>query len=158
MSEKLVKAVSLQWEKSNSKFKLPVVIDKKSLVQRLTRLREQANSIALKKKTKKAVVSSFESKLDKLFDITLCQCSITLCCDTGPSVCRDGCVLEVHINCTCMRAQKVLLLELAWLKSQRDKIGSKSNLQMETVDKKDTKKQQRSDDRKKGRMNPVRSK
>ena len=140
MIEELVTAVYLQWEKSSSMFKPPVVSDKKALVQRVKRLWEKATAIALKKETKEAVVSSFESKLDRLFDITVCQCTITLC--------NEGCIKEAHIFCTCMKDKKVPLLELSWLKSQREKTGSKSNLQMVTEDKKETEKQQRYEERK----------
>ena len=78
MIEELATVLYSQWEKSNYKFTTPVVSDRKNVVRRLMSAWEKINSIALKKETKQSAVSLWESKLDKLFDITICQCSITL--------------------------------------------------------------------------------
>ena len=141
MVEELVTAIYAQWEKSNVKFKPPVVADRKPLVNKLRKAWERMTDIALKKETKAHVVSYWESRLDKLFDITLCQCPITLCEDSDQPPCEEDCIKQAHINCSCEAAQKVPVLELAWLKGQKEKTGSKFKYQMKNADLKETEKQ-----------------
>ena len=148
MIDDLVTAVYLQWEISNKKFKHPVVSERKPMVNRLKNAWEKINLIALKKETKKMVISIWESKLDRLFDITFCQCPITLCSDTPNPPCKEDCKLEAHIKCACTLPQKIPVLELSWLKSQREKIGTKSKQQMISADKKETEKQNKAERRK----------
>ena len=138
MIEELVTDVYNQWEKSNIKFKSPVVSDRKPMVMRLENAWKKVNLIPLKKETKPNVVKIWESKLDRLFDITFCQCPITLCSDTAQPPCKDDCKAEAHIQCSCTKEQKLLVLELAWLKSQREKAGSKSKQKMISEDKEET--------------------
>ena len=79
MIEELVKSIYLQWYKANAKFIPPVVRSAPTLVKRLLEAWEKVTAIALKKGTKQKTVTSWESKLNQLFDITVFQCPITLC-------------------------------------------------------------------------------
>ena len=54
----------------------------------------------------------FIVKLDKLFDILTCKCKITSC--EGGSC--EGCVIQVHINCSCSRNKKIPVKDLAYIK------------------------------------------
>ena len=148
MIVELTTVVYSQWEKSNFKFKPPVLSDKKVVVKRLQYAWEKVNAIALKKETKPSVVNVWEAKLDNLFDITLCQCPITLCDDTPHPPCKTECKAEAHISCTCTAPQKLPLLDLAWVKGQRDKIGSKSKHQLYKADLVETMQQEKTAKRK----------
>ena len=138
MIEELVTAIYAQRAKSNVKFKPLVVAERKPLVNKLIKAWEKVTDIALKKETKANVVSIWESKLDKLFDITLCQCPITLCEDSDQPPCMEDCTKQAHIDCSCEAAQKVPVLDLAWLKGQKEKTRSKSKYQMKNADVKET--------------------
>ena len=118
----------------NVQFQFPVVSDRKALVQRLKYAWEKVNLIALRKITKHNIVKIWESKLDKLFDITTCQCPITLCKETKESSCINDCTYKAHIQCSCSKDKKLPLLELAWMKYQQDKVGSKSKQQIISED------------------------
>ena len=96
--EELSSDLYSQWEKVNVKFQFPVVSDRKALVQRLKNAWGKVNLIALGKITKHNVVKIWESKLDKLFDITTCQCPITLCKETKEPPCMDDCIYKAHIH------------------------------------------------------------
>ena len=82
-------------------------------------------------------------KLDKLFDISFCKCKIELCPEKK-CTCKDN----VHIKCVCPKERKLPVLELRFLKSQRDKVGSIGQLQIGNPDIPVTKKQQEALERK----------
>ena len=78
----------------------------------------------------------------------LCQCPITLCADSDSPPCKENCKAEAHIDCSCEKSVKIPVLELAWLKGQRDKIGSRSKHQMGGADMVETAKQDKTSKRK----------
>ena len=147
MMSKAVSAVIAQWLKANHKFVPPVVIMEKSVTKRLVDSWGKVRDIAQGKITKKASVQEWKSKLDKLFDITVCKCEIKLCSDSN-SDCGPDCATRAHVNCPCPMATKIPVLELEWLAYQRRKIGSVSGMQMGKNDKVETKKQQKAAQRK----------
>ena len=78
----MTEGVESQWLRANVDFKHPVVISTKCLKEKLQALWKTAQDI-VRKRVKKAVVSSFEAKLDKLLDITKCKCEIQTCKEIG---------------------------------------------------------------------------
>ena len=78
----------------------------------------------------KKTTCDFISKLDKLFDICSCHCSLST---QHSDKCEQNCAL-VHISCKCPRDQKIPLLELPFMKDQRDKVGPTGKYQLGAVD------------------------
>ena len=67
-----------------------------------------------------------EFSLDQLLDIVFCTHPIWLCAEAR-SGCADPsqCRVRAHSLCSCSRLQKVPVIELEWLRSQRGKVGEK---------------------------------
>ena len=49
-----------------------------------------------------------------------CKCEIVSC---GQYSCPPDCKREIHINCACPKEKKIPLIEIAFIKGQRDKTG-----------------------------------
>ena len=79
--------------------------------------------------------TKFANKLDSLFDITGCSCSLeVLPCDDRRINCDvDNCQQE-HIFCSCFPAIEVPIKDWAYLRNQRLKKGLKNLYQMASVD------------------------
>ena len=133
-------SILAQWRKSNVKFAPPVVISREALSKRLQTAWTSISAIA-RGKAKKADKEQWEAKLDKLLDVTVCQCEITVC--QGP--CRLPGKKECmgHICCSCVKDIKVPNLELQWLYYQRSKVGEKSDMGMDKGDIVETKRQEK---------------
>ena len=71
-------SVLTQWRKSNNKFSPPVVVTKDALLFRLQIAWETISDIS-RGKAKKATKLKWDSKVNKLLDITVCQCVIEVC-------------------------------------------------------------------------------
>ena len=99
LSKDILPSLLEQWTKANAEFRPPVITVSKAITDRIERAWETASNIAMRKITKKNIVEQFNLKLDKLFDLTKCQCSIFNCEESGCS----GCSLMAHINCSCSR-------------------------------------------------------
>ena len=134
MARDLATLVVAQWQKANVKFKYPVIVS----VQRVTakvaavwgKVCEVANGKGKRKDREKVA-----DMLDRLLDIVNCQCPILLCCQqnsgcASPSLCK----VKAHTLCSCSKEEKVPVLELEWLRSQREKIGEKGGMQMASAD------------------------
>ena len=80
-----------------------------------------------------------ELELDKLMDLTACPHTIYLC-QEPTSNCKNPkkCKIGAHIGCSCTLVEKVPVLDLLWLHSQRAKVGEKSAMQMGLCDQKET--------------------
>ena len=133
----IIPSILSQWSKGNALFSAPVIIEEFSIERRIERAWTHARDIGLKKIKKKDAIESFKLKLDKLFDICKCVCQIKLCDVSGCS----GCDVGAHVDCKCKRECKIPVLELAFIKAQRDKIGTYSVMQMGGGDKKETDRQ-----------------
>jgi hypothetical protein len=118
------------WERANAKFCEPVINTKRRIKTKVKALWEQATEIALGR-GRLDEKHKFIEKLDRLVDILNCKCDIIYCAEFG---CGDGCSSAVHINCTCIKEKKIPVLELAFVKAQRVKIGSKSSQQIGSID------------------------
>ena len=135
-----------QWQKSNAKFRPPVVMTEKSLVQKLEPLWKRVDEVA-RGKPRKGDSEKIPQMLDKVFDITACTHQIRLCSEAGSDCPGKDCQYKAHIKCDCPRTNKVPLLDLQWLAAQRAKTGEKSILMMTSDDKDETKKQNRTEKR-----------
>lgn len=137
-----------QWHKSNAKFRPPVTIKEDSIRARVERLWGRVEEV-VRGRSKKAEKEKVEQLLDKLLDITTCSHTILLCEEPG-SDCKEvkSCNFKAHIKCDCPRENKVPVMELQWLATQRAKIGEKSKLMMTTNDKAETERQKKAEKRK----------
>ena len=102
-------SILAQWRKSNVKFAPPVVISREALSKRLQTAWTSISAIA-RGKAKKADKEQWEAKLDKLLDVTVCQCEITVC--QGPCLLPGKKECMGHICCSCVKDIKVPNLEL----------------------------------------------
>ena len=78
----VVSAVFSQWHKANAKFVPPVTVEPKSLENRLVEAWEKVSLVA-RGRASKLIVNTWKDKLEKLLDITICRCDITLCTDSS---------------------------------------------------------------------------
>ena len=108
-----------KWERANSLFVTPVLNSRTTILNKIESSWEQAKNISLGRGTV-GVKEAFTSKLDRLFDILNCKCNILFCSEFD----CPGCQREAHINCLCSKEKKIPVNELAFIKGQRDKIGS----------------------------------
>ena len=66
-----------------------------------------------------------------MYDLTKCRCQILTCdeflkCADYEEKCKAG----FHILCPCVKAEKLPLLELGFILSQRNKVGEKGGMQI----------------------------
>lgn len=133
----MLEKVKERWTTASAKFQPPVTVMDKAIHARLTRLWEKSKSIARMQIKSREKVSAFEEQLDRLFDITKCRCAILTCreadCDGCPSSSSSS-LPPCHIKCSCPREHKIPVLELPFIRIQREKIGGKSDCMMSSVD------------------------
>ena len=87
-----------------------------------------------KKRLKSKKKKHFNDSLDRVFDLVICQCEL-VDCDEEDHKCGG-----VHVICNCVKKDKIPKMELAWLKDQRTKIGTKGEkFIMGRVDRKEAK-------------------
>lgn len=123
------------WNAANTT--IPLVSEKYALDKLV---KEWNNAKQCSKETAKAaLVSQFNERLDKLFDLCKCKCNIYECAEKS----CDGCEHQAHVNCTCPRNEKIPLMELKFMKCQRNKVGDRSDMQIGTLDKPESKRQAR---------------
>ena len=120
------KEVMDQVVKSNCEFSPPVILTPLALQIRLEKAWNKFTLIA-NGRASKAVKSQWQPKLDKLLDLTLCHCTITVF--SGPSnICQGSQLGTGHITYTCPRSMRLPKKDLAWLHGQRNKVGEYSNM------------------------------
>ena len=76
------------------------------------------------------LAEQFIKKLDKLFDLAKCRCRIFECSEQSCS----GCEYKAHVVCTCSKNEKLPLMELQFMLSQRSKVGERGTMQIASVD------------------------
>ena len=113
---------------------LLVLQSEKYTLDRLTKEWDSAQKVA-PQNANVTLKNDFLHHLDKLFDILKCQCKIISCDD---SLC-NGCPVKAHISCMCPGAVKIPSPELEFITVQRSKVGIKGNIQIGSVDTKETK-------------------
>ena len=116
-----------QWQKSNNEFKYPVVKEEKNIIGDLIKYWNKAGEVARNKATKK-VKEEILNKLDKLYDILNCKCTIHLC--HNEEILCSGCDIGAHVICSCPQIHKIPKKDLQWVFYQRQKIGEMSSFQM----------------------------
>ena len=121
--EDMMLALMAQWTKANAQLKHPILVHPDTIRKRLKTSWENAFKLStgrgkLKEREKLAL------QLDKLFDILYCHCPIYLCsefeCDP------DDCKKDCHIKCKCKMWEKIPVLELRFIRAERDKTGNNS--------------------------------
>ena len=134
LAKDLAPLIVAQWQKANVKFDHPVIVTLRQVTAKVEAVWVKVWEVCRgrgKKKDKDKVAAM----LDRLLDIVHCQCPILLCCEPNsgcahPSLCK----VKAHTMCSCSRAEKVPVLELEWLRSQREKLGEKGGMQMASAD------------------------
>ena len=145
IAKHMVPAILAQWTKANALFKPPVIVSAKTISDKVIDSWNLASEISWKR-VKKDKEEKFNQKLDKLFDILTCKCVIVSCLENG---CLPGCTQEAHITCTCPKDMKIPVKDIAFIKGQREKVGSKGPHQMATKDIPEHNRQVRAMERKK---------
>ena len=147
MMDKVLEEIRARWKRANFKFQPPVTATDRSILDRLSALWEKCSKISRNKSNAKEK-NKFEDSLDRLFDITKCRCPL-LACENELSKCT-GCHCEdpsckgcpknqydlppCHILCSCPSEQQLPVLELSFIKAQREKVGEKSSVMIAQVD------------------------
>ena len=97
VANQAAEAVLKAWRKSNSIFSPPVTITQRAISSRIQRAYNCFASFTNRKMKKRAgnnnqktSINSWIDCLDKLFDITKCQCAITIC-TFNSHFCKPGC-------------------------------------------------------------------
>ena len=100
------------WNKANARIHL---VREKYAIDKMVQEWETAKDCT-KWGAKTATVSKFKEKLDKLFDLCKCKCKIYECTEKS----CVGCEYRAHVDCKCCKEDKISLMELAFMKSQRN--------------------------------------
>ena len=134
LARDLAPLIVAQWQKANVKFDHPVIVTLRQVTSKVEAIWGKVWEVS-RGKGKKKDKDKVAAMLDRLLDIVHCQCAILLCCEpnsgcANPSLCK----VKAHTMCSCSRAEKVPVLELEWLRSQREKIGEKGGMQMASAD------------------------
>ena len=107
LAQDILPALKDQLLKANAQFVVSFTVVDKAILDRIERAWCTGRDIGLRKVTKKAAIEQFTSRLNKLFDLCKCQCSILYCKEMEEELC-GGCSNQIHINCTCTRDHKIL--------------------------------------------------
>jgi hypothetical protein len=126
----MVEVLQDRWLRANAQLKYPVTNHPDTIFKKLKALWEEASKVSLGKGKLKDK-NRFAEKLDKLVDILNCRCKIVLCSEYG---CEIDCLKDAHIECECKRDEKIPVVELEFIRAQRDKVGSISTHQIGQAD------------------------
>ena len=144
----VAESIVAQWSKSSNKFAPPVILTRNALASRLQTAWDNISLIS-RGKAKKADKIRWEAKLDKLLDLTVCQCEISICHGPPTKTCplpgKKECM--GHITCHCKKELKLPILELKWIYYKRIKIGEKSGMGMVAGDMVETRRQVKAQNR-----------
>ena len=142
--DEVVKRIFEQWQLSNVLFKPPVTIKPWSVQKKLKSVWVKISDMVWHRTTPSVKQrTDLEEQLDRLLDIVLCKCPITVC--TKP--CRKDC-LGGHSICFCPRSSKVPEVDLSWLHAQRQKVQEKSSLAIAGIDMVETNNKLKTEERK----------
>ena len=147
MASNVLPLILSVWNRANANLvKLPIRVTDKSLTNRIQAKWTLLSKIAAKKgKVTPKERQTFESSLDKLFNILVCSCSFVNCVEAK---CQDENCPSVHLNCSCPRESKIPKLDLAFMKDQQEKTGTKGRFQMAQGDSAETARQLKATKRK----------
>jgi len=130
MAKKVACAVITQWQKANANFKAPIIYSEKNIVYKIIKAWDVAFLISANRENKENK-KDFILKLDKLFDILNCKCIISDCKEFG---CKVICKQQAHITCNCCKEYKIPIIDVFYIKTERDKVGAKGLLQISSKD------------------------
>ena len=116
IAKKIEPIVGLKWKEVNPCLS---VITPDSVIKKIVRIYETDHKMNIKQITAKKK-KFFMDNLDKLFDILSCKCPFVEC---DPTECGSVPCDIPHIHCDCLRHLKIPVIELAFIKDQRDKVG-----------------------------------
>ena len=126
MCQSVLKEVKSIWDNVNPEI---CIIGPKAACDKLVKEWENAKSCA-KKGMAAPLSEQFIKRLDKLFDLAKCKCRIYECAEQSCS----GCEYKAHEVCNCPRDEKIPLMELQFMLSQRSKVGKRGTMQIAYVD------------------------
>ena len=150
MCKCILSEVNMVWNKASARINL---VSDKYAIDKLVHEWDTAKECT-KRGAKTTKVSNFKIKLDKLFDLCKCKCKLFECSEKSCA----GCKYRAHVDCKCHKEDKIPLMELGFMKSQRDKVGDRGSMQIGSKDVIETKKQARYLERKDYSSNPKRAK
>ena len=127
LSRDLAELILDQWKKSNIEFQPPLTKHKNTIAFDIKKKWRTLTLMASEKATQKDR-TEIMSKLNKVYNIVLCQCKIVLCTDSTSNC--EGCEDGVHIFCNCQNGAKIPRKDLKWFYYQKLKVGEKSIFQM----------------------------
>ena len=139
------------WALVNKKVsEYPVIVSDQEIARRITLIWTKVDDLTSKggggkKKKKKPKQKEKEKEelsedLDKLFDILFCQCEIQTCPEYKCEK-MTKCKPKAHVICNCLKQFKIPVIELAFIRDQRLKVGTKGHMQISKVDVKESVKQ-----------------
>ena len=116
VAKKLEPLIRRKWQEVNPCLPL---IQPESVIKKIIKIDETANQIKHKQITAKKR-NNFMDSIDKLFDILVCRCPFV---DCNPEEC-DSIPCDIpHMNCDCLRVNRIPVIELPFIKDQRNKSG-----------------------------------
>jgi len=125
------KALMVIWQAVNPRLPL---ISKMSIEKKIRDILKLVKDIN-RKHNKASAKRNLDDKLDNLFDIAACSCSlVTLPCDDRRINCSIENCKQEHIYCSCPPNLKVPIEDRAYLRDQRLKTGPKGSYQMASID------------------------
>jgi len=127
-----------QWSKASPKFCEPVMNSHVRIRSKLKAVWEQATKVS-SGRAKLDEKQRFMDKLDRMLDILTCKCDIKNCANAG---CKSACASGVHVACKCSREKKIPMIELAFVKGQREKADGVGSHQIGAIDHTETRKQE----------------
>ena len=131
--------VKEEWQRASTNFQPTVTIGDKTILDKLVTFWDKATRIAWKKITSSQDIIKFEEQLDKFFDITKCRCLLLHCEEANCPGCPKSSSSKFpacHLFCECPAEQKIPVLERSFILAQREKVGTKSTIMIQNIDKK----------------------
>ena len=135
VADQLFPPIKLKWKSVNPE--IPIYNDD-VIKKKIERLIDRA-TLVRKKKASTYQKNLLISRMDKLFDVLICQCEISPC---EAEQCSSETCSGAHVDCSCLREEKIPVMELGFIHDQRSKLGHKGKMQMGRPDLPETIRQQ----------------
>lgn len=116
------------WRNVNPLFVPPILNTRSTILKKIQKNWHLATKLSHPTQGKSSEREVFIQSLDRLFDILSCQCNIFGCIEF--KCVATACQYGVHAVCSCLKATKIPNEELQYVKSQREKVGTFSTLQL----------------------------
>ena len=142
IAAKIEAQVRGQWMECNPQL---VLHTQEVATLKIIRAMEKSNCIKNNKGITTKQKKLFSAKIDKLFDLLICQCKFINCNDIH---CSDDECEKVHIDCNCERKFKIPEMELQFVRDQREKTGLHGQMMMMDIDKEEVERLNKQEKRK----------